>query len=212
MGLIADVTAGNPVSATWGNSIRSASVMQVLASEVASISANEGQLIYVTDEDRFYTYSGAAWVRVGWGSTTSGRTGCTATATTLSVASGASTQTITFGAETFDSDGYITPSSTTVTIPTGLGGLYTIAANIQWDTDPGASTFTSIRILSGSQNYAFRSDTTLFRSAFGTTDYFTGISASLPLAAADQLQLVCTQNSGGAINVNAVLHVYRIGV
>lgn len=212
MGLIDTVTAGNPVSATWGNAVRSASVMQVLASEVASISAVEGQLIYVSDEDRFYTYSGTAWVRVGWGTTTTGRTGCSATATTLSVASGSSTQTISFGAETFDSDGFITPASTNVVVPTGLGGIYAISGNIQWDTDPGASTFTALRLTLSGQNYAFRTDTTLFRSGFGTTDYFTGVSAVTPMADGTQVQLVCSQNSGAAINVNAVLHVYRIGV
>lgn len=65
MALLADVTAGNPVSASWGNSIRDGSCMQVTAAEKASIVAVEGQQCYVTDEDRYYAYDGTAWVMYG---------------------------------------------------------------------------------------------------------------------------------------------------
>lgn len=65
MSLIADVTAGNPVSASWGNALRDASIMQVTAAEKASIVAVEGQICYVTDEDRYYAYTGSAWVMYG---------------------------------------------------------------------------------------------------------------------------------------------------
>ncbi|MET0908619.1 MAG: hypothetical protein ABWZ99_04050, partial [Ilumatobacteraceae bacterium] len=41
---------------------------------------------------------------------------------------------ITFDAETFDSDGFCTPSSDTITIPTGLGGLYNITASVIYGT------------------------------------------------------------------------------
>lgn len=208
MGLIADVTAGNPVTATWGNAVRSASVMQVLASEVASISAVEGQMVYTTDNNRLSIYDGSAWQVL----TASARIGATATATAWSVASGAASRTVSFDAETYDSDGFITPASTDVTIPTGLGGLYALSINIQWDTDPGASTWTLLRVNSGGQNYSWRSDTTLFRSGFSTTDFFTGVSAVAPLAAGDVVQAQVTQTSGVAININARLTVYRVGI
>jgi hypothetical protein len=81
MSLIADVTAGNPVSASWGNALRDGSIMRVTAAEVASIVAVEGQLIYVTDEDRYKAYNGSAWVMygtpLGWVSWTPTWTGLT---------------------------------------------------------------------------------------------------------------------------------------
>lgn len=81
MALLADVTAGNPVSASWGNSVRDGSIMQVTAAEQASIVGVEGQQCYVTDEDRYYAYTGAAWVMygtpLGWVSWTPTWTGLT---------------------------------------------------------------------------------------------------------------------------------------
>ena len=81
MALIADVTAGNPVSASWGNSLRNGSIMQVTAAEKALIVAVEGQQCYVTDEDRYYAYTGSAWVMygtpLGWVSWTPTWTGLT---------------------------------------------------------------------------------------------------------------------------------------
>jgi hypothetical protein len=171
----------------------------------------KGSMWYQTDTTRLLEHDGSAWQRISYNNST-GRTGCSVTATAFSIASGASSRNITYDAETFDSDGFFTPSGTNITIPTGLGGLYALSLTITWDTDPGASTWTLIRCLSGSTNYAWRSDTTLFRSAFGTTDYFTGVSAIVPLAAGDVLSCSCTQSSGVAININSLFTAYRVGL
>jgi len=81
MALLADVTAGNPVSASWGNALRDGSIMQVTAAEKASIVPVDGQMCFVTDEDRYYAYNGTAWVMygtpLGWVSWTPTWTGLT---------------------------------------------------------------------------------------------------------------------------------------
>jgi hypothetical protein len=215
MGLISSVSGGNPVSSTWGNAIRDAAVMNVLASEVASITAVEGQLIYVSDEDRFYTYNGSAWVRVGWGATTTGRTGCTVLRNAnQSIPSNVARQGITFDAEDFDSDGFFTASSTDITIPTGLGGLYGVSFTIWWATNPGTSSYTRLAIVPTSGNYGNidGDSSTGAMSTLGGTPFLSGNGAFWVFNAGDKVQLFCSQQSGGAINVTCRVQLYRIGV
>lgn len=207
MALLSDVAAGNPVTATWGNAIRNQSVQNTVSTSLPASPA-EGMLVYCTDTNRLLMYDGAAWQI----HSSSARIGTSVTATAWSVATGASSRTVTFGAETYDSDNFFAPSSTDVIVPTGLGGLYAISLTLQWAADPGATSFQTIRVVSGTQNYSWRTENTLFRPNYGGATFFTGVAVSTVLTAADTIQAIITQSSGAAINVNALLHVYRIGM
>jgi hypothetical protein len=216
MGLISNVVASNPVTATWGNAIRDASVMQVTAAERASITAVEGQLVYVSDEDRFYVYNGSAWVRVGWGATTTGRTGCAVKRTAnQSIASSATRAEISFDGEDFDSDGFFTATSTDITIPTGLGGIYAVQFQVTWASSPGTSALTRARIIpNGATSYnVIDGDASVYQVYnYGGTNVVTGGSGTWVFGAGDKITLTVAQGSGGAINVTATMSIYRIGV
>lgn len=215
MARIANVTAGQSASSSWANSIRDASVMQMTAAERASVVPVEGQLVYVSDEDRFYVYDGSAWTRVGWGATATGRTGCTVLRNAnQSITSSVNRQGITFDAESFDSDGYFTASSTDITIPTGLGGLYGVSFTIWWASNPGTASYTRLAIVPTSGNYGNidGDSSTGAMSTLGGTPYLSGNGAFWVFAAGDKVQLFCSQQSGASINATARVELYRIGV
>lgn len=216
MGRIVDVSAGNPVSATWGNGIRDAAVMQVLASEVSSIVGVEGQLIYVSDEDRFKVYDGSAWVRVGWGATSTGRTGWKGRRVASQSISASTMTDISFDTEDFDSDGYLVPTAATFTIPTGLGGLYVASVSVTWASNPTqASTSASVAfhwtiggVLQLTESESVNGN--IYTSA-GIA--YQGVSAFKSVAAGDTLSVKVYNRSAGAVNVTCPqFELYRIGV
>jgi hypothetical protein len=162
----------------------------------------EGMVCVVTGTDTLYAYDGAAWQRIRHYSS-SGRVGGTWTrATNLSCANASFTD-LTFTAETADSDGFLTPTSATLTVPSGLGGLYAYDLSFTWASTPGTAgvvVFKGASVLHGIQ------------SAY-TASNITGISGTVLLAAADTLKFQVTQNSGGALNLNpATFHFYRIAI
>lgn len=219
MARIEDRVAGNPVTATWGNSIRDASVMQVLASEVASIVGVEGQLIYVQDEDRFKVYNGTAWTPVGLAALSTGRTGGR-----WSIASG-SAQSFTTGTGAFmswstesaDSDAFLTVPGSVITIPSGMDGQYVVSASLVWSGDPTGNT-----VGGGASNNA----STMIVWNIGGVDYTTncevskgsvysnrtGVTGFAILAAGDSFQIRARQISGGTLTAYGWLSVARIGV
>lgn len=219
MALISNVTAGNPVSASWGNSIRDASVMQCLASERASITAVEGQLVYITDEDRFYVYSGTAWSPVGLAASATGRTGGR-----WSIASG-SPQSFTTGTGAFlswtteaaDSDGFLTPTASTITVPADLGGQYLVSASIIWSGDPtgnvtggGASNNASLSIVWNIGGVDYTTNAEVSKGSVYTNRI--GVTGFAIMSAADSFQVRARQVSGGTLTAYGFLHLARIGV
>jgi len=216
MARIANVTAGQSASSSWANAIRDASVMQMTAAERASVVPVEGQLVYVSDEDRFYVYDGSGWVRVGWGATTTGRTGCAVKRTAnQSIATGATRAEITFDGEDFDSDGFFTASSTDITIPAGLGGIYAVQFQVTWASSPGTTALTRARIIpSGATSYnVIDGDASQYQVYnYGGTNVVTGGSGTWVFGAGDKITLTVAQGSGGSINVTATMSIYRIGV
>lgn len=219
MALISNVTAGNPVSASWGNAIRDASVMQCLASERASITAVEGQLVYITDEDRFYVYSGSAWSPVGLAASATGRTGGR-----WSIASGAP-QSFTTGTGAFlswtteaaDSDGFLTPTASTITVPANLGGQYLVSASIIWSGDPtgnvtggGASNNASLSIVWNIGGVDYTTNAEVSKGSVYTNRI--GVTGFAIMSAADSFQVRARQVSGGTLTAYGFLHLARIGV
>lgn len=164
-------------------------------------SPNEGMVIYETDTDRVLIYDGSAWIRTGW-STSAGRTGCALRrAANQSISTGTSYTNITWDTEDADTDGFISVSSTTVTIPSGLGGLYLV----RFTVDAGLPTNGSagkVRIVAGGVTHS---------QGYGAYDAGGGLAITVPLAAADTITCGMAQNVGGSANATARLWVYRIG-
>lgn len=213
MALISNVVTGGTIAASWGNSIRDTTV-QVTTSSARPSSPSEGMTIYETDTDRFMTYDGSSWVRIG-NSTTAGRTGCTIRKTgNTSVNSGA-TQLITWTAEDVDTDGFIAVSSSTITIPTDLGGLYAVSCSVLFDISPIASIGTAISAtlsgtIRGYHGSVLSANNTITSSGSIRTS---GTSVVIPMAAGDTLSFYAIQSSGSAQNLTgAIAHIYRLGV
>lgn len=160
----------------------------------------EGMVAVVKDENRIYVYDGSDWQRTGYWAA-SGRTGVTALRNAAQSISPGSATLISWDAETGDSDGFITPTSTTVTIPTGLGGLYALTARVVWASTPTAG---AMQFVAGGIAYSMPT----LNSAGNTHGY----NLTMPLSAADTVQFAVYQNSAGAINVTGAMFVYRIGL
>jgi hypothetical protein len=108
--------------------------------------------------------------------------------------------TITWATEVSDSDGYITVSSTTVTIPSGLGGLYAITLDGGFGITIATRGF--FQVIAGGRTYT---------QSFTTEQ--AGIATVIaPLAAADTIVCKVFQQSGGnRTDFAARLQVHLIG-
>lgn len=155
---------------------------------------------------RLEQYDGSAWQRMSW-STSSGRTGFKLRkAAAQSIASGVTTD-ISFDTEDLDSDGFISAPSATVTIPTGLGGLYIVSAQFigptNWVTNAnyfGAVIAAGITcVLPGNAGSG------------GQTDRNALAAFLFQFAAGDTVTLRMAQTSGSSQNFTASLTGYRIG-
>jgi hypothetical protein len=166
-------------------------------------SLREGVEILEIDTDRYLIYDGSAWIRTGWYSS-AGRTGGIWTRNAVQSIGNATTVAVIWNNEVTDSDGFLTPSTATITVPAGLGGLYACAAEITYS---GASLNQNmIRFLFSSitDPYEFVGTATL--TGFQTA------SVVVPLAAGDTFQVSTFHTNGAALNIaRARLDVYRIG-
>lgn len=93
---------------------------------------DEGMYAYTEDNDRTWHYNGSAWFPVG------GRVGCEAYELTQSCANGVNTA-VNFDTESWDTDAFHSGTSTNVTIPSGLGGIYLVSGRCQASTTLGGS-------------------------------------------------------------------------
>ena len=107
--------------------------------------------------------------------------------------------TVTMDTEDSDTDGYGTATSTTFTIPAGLGGIHAITATVAWAGTPTGNNF--IRLTIGGITYDM-SGNTISQSIGGTI--------TVPLNAADTIVMQVWQTSAGAMNATAMLMINRI--
>lgn len=98
-----------------------------------------------------------------------------------------------------DPEGFLTPTSATVTIPAGRGGIYSISGRILFS---GTPTNGIVRISTSAGNYDF------YPTVIGQIG---GFGIIVPLAAASTFKVTGYQASGGPLNMTGNLHVYRIG-
>lgn len=160
----------------------------------------EGQQYVDTTNNQLEIYDGSAWQRVAWYGTAGRCGGSWSRSTNLSVNDSTTTD-LTFTTEATDTDGFLTPTSQTLTIPAGLGGIYVVDLTYTWFAGPNQGVTFAYK--NGSVHHA------LFHGGNATV----GASTVMVLAAADTVKFGVFQNSGGALNVtNATLNFYRIGI
>ena len=116
-----------------------------------------------------------------------------------SVGSGSQT-TITWTTETLDTHGYLSPTSGTVTIPAGMGGLYAISVALDEGAALGGRCYA--QITAGGQ---------IFRGPFTSPgEDRVAVAVTLPLAAGDTVSVAMYHASGSTISFTGALHVYRV--
>ena len=162
----------------------------------------EGRIITETDTDRIVCYDGSSWVRIG-GYTSTGRTG-------VSLARFFTTQTInqntwtaiSWDVETVDTDGFIAVTSDTITIPSGLGGVYMATASVSYNLTPGTDAAIEFYV-NGASNGRF---------AVGNGSQMTscGATAVLVVAAADTVQVRVYQSAAATRTLAGSLWMYRV--
>lgn len=140
-------------------------------------------------------------ITVDWGNAVAdavNRHGCHIERSTNQTLPASTTTDATWPTETDDTDGYYTPTGSTVTIPTGLGGIYVISFSL--DTD--ITSLSNLRVdISGSDH--------LFEPVGGES--FAG-SLVLPLAAADTVKLQVGNGAGAGNISDGFLSVYRLSI
>lgn len=164
----------------------------------------EGRLITESDTDRLLAYSGSAWVRLN-NYSSSGRTGFSlARAATQSISGGATTFTaISWDTEFTDTDSFITATADTITVPTGLSGIYAITGTIGWASAPGTNSSVEVYNVTTSG---------IWRQAIGGASQMTSCAFSvvIAVAAADQLQVRVSHGGGSAVNVTATVQGWML--
>jgi hypothetical protein len=184
------VVAGTTITAATHNEYVRDQVVSQFATTAARTSAVaspvEGMASTIAGDDRFEVYDGSAYQRVAHYAS-AGRTGGTWTRATNQSINNVTVTTVTFTTEGFDSDGFLTPTSGTVTIPTGLGGIYAWEFTGTWSSTP-----------------------TTYQQANQAAHGASGIAV---MAAGDTFVIQDYQASGGALNLNpAKLNFYRLAI
>lgn len=152
----------------------------------------------VDNGGRLEVYDGAAWRRMV-PRTSTGRTGVLLQrAAAQSIPTGTFTD-ITWDSETSDPDGFTAVPSTTITVPTGLDGLYLCTFTV---VQGAAASNQQLRITAGGRIW------------FGPVNGSAGdstLTLSFPIALAAGNTVVCAlkHSAVGAINFTALLELYR---
>ena len=115
-----------------------------------------------------------------------------------SVGSGSQT-TITWTTEAVDTHGYLTPTSGTVTIPAGMGGLYAITAQLDAAAPLGGRCYAQITAAGR-----------IYRTPFTSPgEDLVSVSATVPLASGDTISVAVFHASGSTITWTGALYVNR---
>ena len=159
----------------------------------------EGRLIYETDTDRMWVYSGSAWVFQNYFST-AGRPGVILTDAAQTISSG-STADILWGTEVSDVDGWTSGGSATLTVPTGWDGRYVISYQGAWQTAATGNTGASI-LINGAN-----------ASANSTDPSFSIINNTFvrALAATDTIKVSVIHNTGANRDIVSRLEITWLG-
>lgn len=201
------IVAGTSITASWANASVRDQVVTPFASTAARTSAVsspvEGMLSAITGDDRLEAYTGSAWDRTAWYSS-SGRTGGTWTRSATQSINNASLTAISWDTESSDSDGFCTPTSSTITIPASLGGLYAVTCNVSRAANNASNDY--LEVVCSTLGTFRTGDVMNLANMTGHHVSFVG-----PLAAAETIQAKAYQSTGGAVTYTGRIDVYRIG-
>lgn len=187
-------------TAFWTPNVRQQVVPQLTAASLPA-AGTEGRVYAVTDRDRLEIDTGSVILPgPNWGA--AGRVGFSVTrAAALSIPTGTGTYTaISWTAEPTDTDGFITTTASTATVPTNRGGIYDGICRATWASSPGANSI--IELLVGA---------TAYRQPIGAGTQMLECSISLAgiaLVAGDVISIRLSQGSGGAINITAAWQMW----
>lgn len=137
---------------------------------------------------------------------TNTRAGTTLQASSFSVPN-ATTTNISWTTETADTDGYISVPSSTITIPTGKGGIYAITVKGTWTnvfTDNKTLFITAAGVL-----YPVPLPVALSFTGGSTAQNWTG-SITLPLSATDTVSVAIGHENAAPQSTTATLYLYRV--
>lgn len=166
---------------------------------------SEGWHIYETDTNREYVYNGG-WQRNQNYSDPSGRTGCKLVRNSNQTITDSTATNIQWDTETYDPDGFIAVTSDTVTIPTGLGGLYIASLQVQWVSSPTTAGDSFVEIVMDGKR---------FINTTRSVHIYNCVCAVWPLSAATNVTCAVYQQSAGAASLaftQANLTLARIGL
>lgn len=164
-------------------------------------SPTEGELSIISGSDRLDIYDGSAWQRgVAYSST--GRTGCSVTRTAnQSFTSGVYT-TISWDATTTDPDSF--RSGATITVPTGLAGIYLATVRFVWASGP--TNLSGLGFTVGGLDYG------AFSPSSSTNALNQTATMMMPLAAGATVGVKAFQSTGSPVNGTASLDLYRVSL
>lgn len=107
---------------------------------------------------------------------------------------------ISYDTEVEDSSGFFAPTSTTITIPTGEGGIYSLSLRAGINASATGRSFIVIT-----------ANGIIWRAAFAANEDQIGIGVTVRLAAGATIVTSMFQTSGATRNLNARLEVWKIG-
>lgn len=194
-----------PTAATIEDYLMLQSVMRFAsaAARDTALSAvlTSGLMAYTTDTKRLWVYDGSAWQIILSASRIGAQITWDVSGTRDDVATASSTS-LWFGTETYDTDGF-SANTQTVTIPTGLGGLYSISGSAAAST-ASLGTQPQCSITAASMAYTF---------AVGLNSGRFSAATVMQLAAADTVQFQCYQSSGATIQIlSGRFDIWRLGI
>lgn len=133
----ADITA---VGTTMADQIEKKLWMRfasIVVRDATITSPEEGMVAVITADDRWWIYSGSAWV-FGGNYTSTSRSGVILTDVAQTIGTGVPAD-ITWTTEVSDVDGWTSGGSATLTVPTGWDGRYIITYQGTWTSSVTAS-------------------------------------------------------------------------
>ena len=136
-----------------------------------------------------------------------GEVGCRLRRVANQLINNATDTAISWDQEDQDTDGFITTTSATITIPTGLGGLYAITMYAKSTANLNGRTYIDLVLTSAITGIPVNLRTVI---ATGNNDSRYLASETIPLLAADTFQVHVFHTIGAADNHTAWMSCYRI--
>lgn len=121
----------------------------------------------------------------------------------------ATTTAISWDTEDEDQGGFIAVTSTTVTIPTGLGGIYDLTFVPQPQAGISGRAFCEVIITTSLTGYP--AEFRVFMDSSNEDRAFAALSG-IPLAAADTFVCNVFHGTGAAVNYRGWMSCYRVGI